>query len=84
MSTILQGRPGVPCERERGPMFLSDALTLDDDVTVFAEGRALHGVGRGGPGAGLEDGEERTMRKGARRARRRRGEQRRRTCSKLC
>ena len=51
MSTILQGRPGgdvscllVCCGRIR---------TLDHDVAVFAQSRALHGEGERGPGAGL-------------------------------
>ena len=30
-------------------------LTLDDDVPVLAKGRALHGEGLRGPGAGLVD-----------------------------
>ena len=59
MSTILQGRPGVPCERERGQNAVGEELTLDDDVTVLAEGRALHGEGGRGPSAGLRSEEER-------------------------
>ena len=34
-------------------------LTLDDDVTVLAKGRALHGEGGRGPSAGLRSEEER-------------------------
>jgi hypothetical protein len=30
-------------------------LTFDDDVPVLAKGRALHGEGLRGPGAGLVD-----------------------------
>ena len=33
--------------------------TLDDDVTVLAKGRALHGEGGRGPSAGLRSEEER-------------------------
>jgi hypothetical protein len=32
--------------------------TLDDDVTVLAKSRALHGEGEGGPSTGLEHGSE--------------------------
>jgi hypothetical protein len=32
--------------------------TLDDDVTVLAKSRALHGEGEGGPSTGLERGSE--------------------------
>lgn len=32
---------------------IGEAHTLDDDVTVFAEGRALHGEGGRGTSAGL-------------------------------
>ena len=57
MSTILQGRPGdimseIPGGRCSG-------RTLDHDVAVFAQSRALHGEGGRGPSAGLRSEEER-------------------------
>jgi hypothetical protein len=35
--------------------------TLDDDVTILAKSRALHGEGEGGPSTGLERSSENEM-----------------------
>lgn len=56
MSTILQGRPvaGVLINRRTWAVReFSTRRTLDYDVAVLAEGRALHGVGLGGTGTSL-------------------------------
>ena len=54
MSTILQGRPIANLVQFRLiAVRICSERTLDDDVTVLAEGRALHGEGERGARRGL-------------------------------
>ena len=54
ISTILQGRPtSDPSQHLCFPPLQTTLRTLDDDVTVLAQGRALHGEGQGSAGIGL-------------------------------
>ena len=60
MSTILQGRPNVHSAHKKSSSGFRQKYphTFNDDVTVLAECRALHGEGQGGPGTGLENGRD--------------------------
>ena len=57
MSTILQGRPSVHRAHLKSSSSSpqKSSHTLNDDVAVLAECRALHGVSGGGPSISLKN-----------------------------